>query len=146
MKALLFFGILSIIFSSNASAQNSDIETLKKLNKDFLGSIVNKDTATLGKILANDFILINPGGNKRNRADNLAGALAPNVKVVSVDIDSADVRLLSADVGLVAAWTTNVMIDDGKKMTLKICYQDVYMKRKSVWVAVAAHVMLLSSE
>lgn len=85
------------------SGQNPDIETLKKLNKDFLNSIVNRDTATLSKILADDFMLINPAGMKRNKADNLSGVLNSNQKI-SVDIDSVEVRLLSGEVGLVTAW------------------------------------------
>jgi calcium/calmodulin dependent protein kinase II association protein len=76
----------------------------------------------------------------------LANVLIPNQQVVSVKIDSIEVRLLSGNMGLVAAWTTNVINADNKKSTLKISYQDVYMKRKNKWVAVAAHVTLLDAK
>jgi ketosteroid isomerase-like protein len=142
MKALIYLTSLLTLFTINSSGQNADIETLKKLNRDFLNSIVNRDTATLSKILADDFILINPGGIKRNKADNLSGALVSNQKI-SVDIDSIEVRLLSDNVGLVTAWTNNVIITEKDKSAFKICYQDVYMKRKNKWVAVAAHVSLI---
>ena len=144
MKAFLFLTILLIFCSIRSSGQNSDIETLKKLNRDFLNSIVNRDTATLSKILADDFLLINPGGMKRNKADNLSGALLSNQKI-SVDIDSVEVRMLSGEVGLVTAWTNNKIEADNKETKFKICYQDVYMKRRNKWVAVAAHVSALSS-
>jgi hypothetical protein len=64
---------------------------------------------------------------------------------ISVDIDSVEVRLLSGEVGLVTAWTNNVIITEKDKTTFKISYQDVYMKRKNRWVAVAAHVSLLGT-
>jgi ketosteroid isomerase-like protein len=144
MKAFLFLTILLIFCSFRSSGQNSDIETLKKLNRDFLNSIVNRDTATLSKILADDFLLINPGGVKRNKADNLSGALLSNQKI-SVDIDSVEVRMLSGEVGLVTAWTNNKIEADNKETKFKICYQDVYMKRRNKWVAVAAHVSLLGT-
>jgi hypothetical protein len=35
---------------------------------------------------------------------------------------------------------------DGKDITGKNCYQDVYIKRKGRWVAIAAHVTLLGME
>jgi len=140
----MFLTALLIFFSIRSSGQNPDIEMLKKLNRDFLNSIVNRDTATLSKILADDFILINPGGIKRNKADNLSGAMVSNQKI-SVDIDSVEVRLLSGEVGLVTAWTNNKINADNKETKFKICYQDVYMKRRNKWVAVAAHVSLLGT-
>ena len=145
MKPLLWLATFLAFFSFRSMGQNQDIETLKKLNRDFLNSIVNKDTATLSKILADDFLLINPGGAKRNKADNLSSVFTPNQNVVSVDIDSVEVRLLSGEVGLVTAWTNNKVEADKKETTFKICYQDVYMKRKNKWEAVAAHVSFLGS-
>jgi ketosteroid isomerase-like protein len=137
--------IALLLCSLNSFSQSSDEETIKKLNRGFLDAIVNRDTAALSKILADDFMLINPGGIKRNKADNLAGVLTPNQKVVSVDIDSAQVRMLSGEVGLISAWTTNVISSGGITTELKISYQDVYMKRKQGWQAVAAHVTVLNS-
>jgi ketosteroid isomerase-like protein len=145
MKALIYLTALMLLFSIRSSGQNPDIETLKKINRDFLNSIVNRDTATLSKILADDFILINPGGIKRNKADNLSSALTSNQKI-SVDIDSVEVRLLSEEVALVTAWTNNKISADNKETKFKICYQDVYMKRRNKWVAVAAHVSLLGTQ
>ena len=88
--------------------------------------------------------MINPGGMKRNKADNLAMVLASNQKI-SVEIDSVEVRLLSSDVGLVTAWTNNKIEADNKETIFKISYQDVYMKRRNKWVAVAAHVSALGT-
>ncbi len=144
MKTLFCISLFLILFSNHLSGQNNDIETLKKLNRDFLNSIVNRDTSTLSKILADDFLLINPGGMKRNKADNLSLALISNQKI-SVDIDSVEVRMLSVDVGLVTAWTNNKVEADNKETRFKICYQDIYMKRRNKWVAVAAHVSLLGN-
>jgi hypothetical protein len=91
-------------------------------------------------------MLINPGGEKRNKAQNLALAVSANQRVVSVNVDKLEIRILSADVGLVTAWTTNVVAVAEKSMTFHLCYQDVYMKRKNRWVAVAAHVASLDSQ
>ena len=118
---------------------------LKKLNRDWLNAIVHRDTLSLSHILADDFILINPGGAKRSKADNLASVLLPNQQVVSVDIDSEMVRMFSGEGGSITVWTTNTVDVGGVRKIFKICYQDVYMKRRNKWVAVSAHVSLLES-
>jgi len=143
---LMLSVVLFVSFSANVFGQNGDVETIKKLNRGFLDALVSKDTTALSKILADDFLLINPSGIKRNKEDNLAALQSSNQQVVSIDIDSADVRLLTNDIGQITVWTTNVVIADGKKNTFKICYQDTYAKRNKQWKAVAAHVTLLSSE
>ncbi len=145
MKPVLYLSTILMLFSFRSSGQSQDVETLKKINRDFLSSIVNRDTTTLSSILADDFILINPGGVRRNKADNLSSVFTPNQKVVSADIDSVDIRLLSGEVALVTAWTKNVISTDKETSKFRICYQDVYMKRRNKWVAVAAHVSFLGS-
>jgi len=140
MKKLLLLTTIFLVVSRNICGQNTETEALIKLNRDFLNAVVHRDTAALSNILADDFMLINPGGLKRNKQDNLSNILQPNQEVISVDVDSIMVRFLSTDVGLVTAWTTNLVRANGKNSTFKICYLDVYQKRKSKWVAVAAQV------
>jgi uncharacterized protein (TIGR02246 family) len=137
--------IVLILFAATSFSQTGDISAIKKLNNTFLDAIVKKDTSALSSVLASDFILINPGGHKQNKAGNLANVLLPNQVVTSIHIDSEEVRLIGTDVGLITAWTTFVINVNGKKTTGKNCYQDVYVKRKNGWKAVAAHVTLLGT-
>ena len=125
----------------SAFPQFKDMEELKRLNRDWLNSYPTKDTATLNKILANDFILVSPNGTKMTRDDVINNF--NKQEPVSVNIDSIDVRLITPDVGLITAYTTFIIKTAGKEHTGKNCYQDVYMKRKNRWYAVAAHVTLL---
>jgi ketosteroid isomerase-like protein len=52
-----------------AFSQNKDIDDLTKLNRDWLNSYPKKDTATLNRIFADDFVLISPKGVKMTRRD-----------------------------------------------------------------------------
>lgn len=143
MPKLLVFILLMIIFI-NAFAQNKDIEELTRLNQDWLNSYIKKDTATLNKIFADDFILISPKGARMTRSDIINNL--NRQETVSINIDSINVRLVTADVGLITAYTTFVLKTDNKEMTGKNCYQDVYIKRNGSWFAVAAHVTLLNAK
>jgi len=124
-------------------SQQSDTTIIKALNSRWLNAIVNRDTAALSSVLADDFILVNPGGNKQTKADNLANVLSPGTKVTSVNVDKVEVRMLNETVGILSAWTTFIIDTDGKKITGHNCYQDVYVKRTNGWRAVSAHVTLL---
>ncbi len=126
--------------------QQSDTTIIKQLNSRWLNAIVTRDTAALSSVLADDFMMVNPGGNKQTKADNLANALSPTTKVTAVNIDREEVRMLNETVGILSAWTTFVIDTDGKKITGHNCYQDVYMKRNNIWQAVSAHVTLLGMQ
>jgi ketosteroid isomerase-like protein len=126
------------------TGQTSDVKMLQKLNQDWLNAIVKKDSSTLGKILGDDFIMVNPGGKKLTRKDNLALISAQGIIFSSIVIDSVSVRIFGGDTGIVSCWTTFAYKADGKEMTGKNCYQDIYIRRKNKWQAVSAHVALLS--
>jgi|SRR6185295_7022378 len=143
MKVVLLLGALNVIFSFNSFGQSQDIGTIKQLNQDWLNALPKRDSSTLSKILADDFIMIGANGSTQTKKDNLANLMSPSIETKSVEIDSVKARLLTTDVGMVTAWTSFVLSINGKEMTGKNCYQDVYMKRKNKWVAVSAHVTLL---
>lgn len=140
----LFVSFLLTVTFQTAFSQKKDVEALTELNTDWLASYSTKDTATLEKIFADDFILISPIGSKMTKKDILMNV--NRQETVSIKVDIMDVRLLGKNVGLITAYTTFVLKVDGKEVTGRNCYQDVYVKRKNKWQAVAAHVTLLSAK
>jgi uncharacterized protein (TIGR02246 family) len=143
MKSILVLCVLAVFFCFDCQSQNSDMEAIKKLNQDWLNSFPTRDSATLSKILADDFVLIGANGSKQTKKDNLRNLVSPGIEFKSVKIDSVDVRLLTPDVAVLTAWTSFIFKTEGKEMKGSNCYQDVYMKRKDRWWAVSAHVTLL---
>jgi uncharacterized protein (TIGR02246 family) len=138
----IFISLLFALSLQNAFSQKNDIEKLTKLNQDWISLSIKKDTAAFAKIFADDFVLISPNGTKRTKWDIVKNTLYQDIK--SQSIDSINVGLLTNDVGLITCYTTFVLISDGKEVTGKNCYQDVYIKRKDRWFAIAAHVTLLN--
>ena len=115
---------------------------IKQLNRQWLDAIVQEDSASLARILADDFVLINPAGMRRTKADNIPMHI-PGQQVTNIVIDSQDLRFLTDEVGVITVWTTNFITQGAEKMVLKICYMDIYQKRKNQWKAVVGHVTLL---
>jgi uncharacterized protein (TIGR02246 family) len=142
LKHILLFAFILAGPSQLVYAQNADVTMIKQLNRQWLDAIVQEDSAALGRILADNFVLINPGGMRRTKTDNIS-LHNPGQQVTRVDIDSQNVRMLTDDVGIITVWTTNYITQGTEKVVLKICYMDIYQKRKSQWNAVAGHVTLL---
>jgi len=115
---------------------------IKQLNRQWLDAIVQEDSSSLARILAADFILINPGGMRRTKNDNISMHV-PGQQITGIVIDSQDVRFLTREVGIITVWTTNYITQDAGKVILKICYMDIYQKRNNQWKAVAGHVTLI---
>lgn len=125
-------------------AQSNATETIKNLNAGWLNAIQNKDSVALGKILADDFIMITPSGSTLTKKDNLQYAISKEIDYKSINIDSVKVRLLNNEVAVLSCWTSFIVSTKGKDMTGRNCYQDIYMKRLDEWLAVSGHVTLLS--
>ena len=134
--------LIAMLCWLNCFAQNKDAETLKKLNADWIASYVTRDTAKMSAIFGNDLVLINPSGKKYHKKDILKGVMNPAQKFLSTHVDSVDVRLFG-NIGIINAKTSATVKAEGKTTTSKVCYMDVYEKRKGRWCAVAAHVTLL---
>jgi hypothetical protein len=143
-KILSYF--LLFILAQNLSAQSADVDVLKKLNQDFGNSIVRKDSTTLSNILADDFFMVNPSGNKLSKKDNLSLLSSSNIEFTSLVIDSVDIRIITPEVGIINCWQTFIYKVDGKEMSGRNCYQDIYVKRKDKWQAISAHVTPLSNK
>jgi uncharacterized protein (TIGR02246 family) len=137
-----YFIVAFLVLTTIASrAQSSDADALKALNAAFIHGYMTRDTAKLGPIFADDFILINPSGQRRNRQEVLNGFVT-SPHFLSCEVDTIEISL-HGTIGLVharAVFTTN---DNGKQTTGKTDYLDVYEKRRGRWVAIAAHVIYL---
>lgn len=138
----LFVSFVLAVICQPAFSQDKAVAALKKLNSEWLASYPAKDTATLAKIFADDFVLISPKGVRMTKQDIISNI--QKQETVSITVDSIDVRLPAKDVGILTAYTTFVLQVDGKEVIGQNCYQDVYVKRNGKWVAVAAHVTLLN--
>jgi ketosteroid isomerase-like protein len=136
-----FITALVLLTTIISRGQSGDEDALKALNAAFIHGYMTKDTARLSPIFADDFILINPSGQRRNRQEVLNGFIS-SPHFLSCEVDTVGIRLYGT-IGLVLARAVFTTDDNGKKTTARTDYLDVYEKRKGRWVAIAAHVTYL---
>jgi len=123
-------------------AQTGDKEIVLELNRSWIESYAKKDTATMERILAKDFLMVNPAGKKSSREDVIKNVGSKDQDNIAT-IDSAEVRIFG-NTALVVAYLHFTLSSNGKTSYGTNCYSDLYLKRKGKWQAVAAQVTLLS--
>lgn len=113
----------------------SDLETLYRLNDEYIRAVQAADVAHFDQILAADFLCSSPDGSLVDRAGFLAQTARP-VQITDLQAHDVLIRLLG-DVAIIHARTTYTL-PDGRPASGR--YTDVWARRDGRWLAVAAHV------
>lgn len=121
--------------STTAAAQQSDLDALIALNRDYIDSVQKGDVRRFEQILAEDFLCSNPDGSLVDRAQFLAQTARP-VTITGLTAEDVQVRIMG-DVALIHA-RTRYRTPEGE--TRQGRYTDVWARRGGRWLAVSAHV------
>src|SRR5262245_17493833 len=113
----------------------SDVETLQRLNGDYIDAVKNSDVAKFDQILAADFLCSLPDGTLIGRELFLEHSAKP-YSIRNLEAHDVNVRLMG-DFAIVHARTT-FTLPNGTPGYGR--YTDVWARRTGQWVAVAAHV------
>lgn len=116
----------------------ADLDTLVKLNEDYIRSVQTSDVQRFNQILADDFLCSLPDGSLLDRARFLE-MTAKKVTISQLAAHDVNVRLMG-DFAIIHARTTFVAADGSAKTGR---YTDVWAKRDGKWLAVSAHVTRL---
>jgi ketosteroid isomerase-like protein len=113
----------------------TDLETLQQLNRDYIDSVQHSNVRRFEEILADDFLCSSPDGALLDRAAFLTQTVRP-VTISNLEARDVIVRILG-DVALVHARTTYTLAD-GRPAAGR--YTDVWARRGGRWLCVSAHV------
>jgi ketosteroid isomerase-like protein len=113
----------------------TDLETLQQLNRDYIDSVQHSNVRRFEEILAEDFLCSSPDGSLLDRAAFLTQTARP-VTITNLQARDVLVRILG-DVALIHARTTYTLAD-GRPASGR--YTDVWARRGGRWLCVSAHV------
>jgi ketosteroid isomerase-like protein len=144
MTRILLSLLLSFPFIgfTQQTAQQTDSAIVSKLNLDWIASYAKRDTTTMQRILADDFLLISPIGTKFDRESTIRNVGSMERTTVST-VDSSWVRVFG-NTALLVAYTHFSITSNGQTTNGRNCYSDLYVKRNGVWQAVSGHVTMLN--
>jgi len=119
-------------------AGTSDHDTLVALNRDYIRSVQTSDVRRFDEILAPDFLCSNPDGSLIDRRAFLEQTARP-VSIRNLEALDVGIRLMG-DFAIIHARTAYVR-PDGSPGAGR--YTDVWARRGTSWVCVAANVTRL---
>jgi uncharacterized protein (TIGR02246 family) len=112
-----------------------DLDTLHRLNRDYLQSVIRSDVHRFSELLASDFLCSLPDGGLIGRTEFLKHTAEP-YPFKELEAHDVNVRLMG-DFAIVHARTTFIHPDGARGAGR---YTDIWVKRDGRWRAVAAHV------
>lgn len=118
-----------------AAPATVDLETLKRLNFEYVRSVDRPNVDWFDSHLAPDFMNSNPDGSLVDRAAFLA-QIARGAGVTNIEAHDVLIRVMG-DLAIIHAWTTykTAAGNDGRGR-----YTDVWSRRDGRWFCVAAQV------
>jgi len=119
----------------DSATSTADLETLTRLNHDYIRSVQNSDVRRFDEILAADFRCSSPDGSLLDRAGFLAQTARP-VTISNLEALDVEIRIFG-DVAIIHARTSYTM-PDGRPGAGR--YTDVWARQNGQWRAVSAHV------
>ncbi|HSB48478.1 MAG TPA: nuclear transport factor 2 family protein [Burkholderiales bacterium] len=120
---------------ADAAERLTELDTLRRLNHNFVCSVEESDVGYFEEALAEDFLNSNPDGSLVDRAGFLAQIARP-ANVSRLEAHDVRIRVLG-DFAIIHAQTT-YRKPDGSAGAGR--YTDVWARRQGRWLCISAHV------
>jgi ketosteroid isomerase-like protein len=121
--------------STTTDTTAADLDTLHRLNDDYIHSVQYSDVRRFDELLADDFLCSDSAGALLNRRAFLEHTAQP-VPFTDLTVHDVNVRLLG-DFAIIHARTTYTL-RDGRAGASR--YTDVWARRDGRWLAVSAQI------
>jgi ketosteroid isomerase-like protein len=109
---------------------------IENLEAEWRTALVQNDVATVNRLLADDYLGINPNGTLETKADALAAQRSGSVKISSIEPENLKVRVY----GETAVVTSKVQVeghDGDRNISGLYHYTRVYSRREGQWKVVS---------
>lgn len=137
MKYMLVAIALVLYIVGCTTSDDSNIVTeITRMEQEFVEATLRGDTATVERLLADDFIGIDPNGRRLSKAEVLANLKSAAANIL--DLRHEDIRIAVFDGCAVAtARTVLKWVEGGGEIEGQFPYMRVWIKRQGNWLAVA---------
>ncbi len=128
--------MLALLGATGASASDTDdlIATDKRMQRAF----VDRDVATLDRIITDDYLLVASNGDTRRKPAILAEVASPDVVYEINESSDWSVRV-HGDTAIVVALLHQKGVDHGEPFDYSVWFSDTYVRESGAWRNVHAH-------
>ena len=109
---------------------------VENLESQWRTAVIQNDVATVNRLLADDYLGINPDGTLETKADALAQQRSGTMKIASIDPDNVKVRVYG-DTAVVTSRVDVVGHDGDRDISGRYHYTHVYSRRSGDWKIVS---------
>ncbi|HEX6648817.1 MAG TPA: nuclear transport factor 2 family protein [Pyrinomonadaceae bacterium] len=120
------------------------MDEIKQMESAWGDAFERHDLAALDRFMADEYILTDPLGNVRNKAESLAAIKTNEVLFESTMSDDVNVRV-NGDTALVTGRSTFRGRYKGWPLAGRYQYTDVLVNRGGSWLAVGSHITALGT-
>ena len=113
-------------------------EEILQLETDFGKAMISNDIDSIGRFLANDWIIIDPDGHIVEKSRFLAVIMSGALHHKAMESEDIRVRVFG-DTATVTALTTSKTIYQGHEFTTRERATDVFAKEDGKWKCVLTH-------
>ena len=114
-------------------------DEIRRIEIEWGDAFEQRDMETLDRLMADDYILTDPLGSVRTKAESLAAIENNEVHFESTKSDNVNVRI-NGDTAVVTGRSTFRGRYKGWSMAGQYQYTDVLVKRRGSWQAVGSHI------
>ncbi len=115
-----------------------DLEEIRRLDKEITVATWTADPLWFQENLADDYVLITPGGTKRTKRDVINELATPGLKMDPYEPSEVQVRVYG-EAAVVTGRILQRYTLGGIRFANDLRYTDVWAKRKGRWLLVSAH-------
>jgi ketosteroid isomerase-like protein len=109
---------------------------VENLESQWLKALIQNDIATVNRLLADDYLGIDPNGTLETKADALAQQRSGTMKITSIEPDNVKVRVYG-DTAVVTSRVDVVGHDGDRDISGRYHYTRVYNHRSGEWKIVS---------
>jgi ketosteroid isomerase-like protein len=127
-------GILVLLAIScvSLSALPNDASVVAALDTEYQAAVQRNDAATMGRILADDFVLVTGRGTSYTKADLLEAARSKSMVYERQEDSNQTVRVWG-DTAVVTALLWAKGTADGKPFDYRLWFSDTYVRTPTGW-------------
>lgn len=114
-------------------------EKIIALEQEIFAGISNRDAASLGRLLADDFVYRTATGDEFDRATFLHNIATLPMTILAVQGENLKVNTYGETAVLTGIQKARVRDDQGREMISAVAFTDVFIKRGRQWLMAQAY-------
>ena len=133
MSARTLILIVATLFAMNTQAQTTDRQQIEQLYQEMYQAMVEKDTATLNRVHADDFVLVHMTGMRQSKQEYINAIADGTLNYFSAEHEQMDIQIDGDTATLTGRSRVTAAVFGGGRGTWRLQLRFKLAKRDGRW-------------